>query len=546
MAKMISTLQKTTAFAGAILFALLSSAAFAQAPNASAEPPPAFTVADVHASPHSNDPWLRGGRLTGDKYLLRDATMVDLVAAAYGVDPMNVLSGPAWLEHDHFDIAAKAPRTTSPETVKLMLRALLVDRFKLVVHTDIKPEPAFVLSQAKGKPKLKQSADDKGGCQFQPPPPNAAPTQGFLETFSCHGTTMASFAEFLHDAASPYLKNPVADATGLKGAWDFDIHWSYQLPRGGDSDAISIFDAVDKQLGLKLEAKTAPLPVVIVDSVNEKPTPNPPGLDKAMPPPPPAEFDVAVIRPSAPDKRGLNIMINGSGEINVQGASLQDLITFAWDINTQMIADAPKWLNDDHWDILGKASTDAAASPGAPPMIDPDDLKVMLQSLLADRFKLKVHNEDRPTDAYTLVAANPKMKKADPLNRTGCKTGPGPDGKDPRIANPNLGRLVTCQNMTMAQFAEQLQSMASGWVKAPVLDATGIEGAYDFTLSFSTTSQVRASQRGNADGDTASDPSGAISLPDALVKEIGVRMEKQKRPVAALVIDHVEQKPTDN
>ena len=146
-----------------------------------------------------------------------------------------------------------------------------------------------------------------------------------MEMFSCHGTTMASFAEFTCDAASPYLKNPVADATGLKGAWDFDIHWSYQLPRNGaDSDAISIFDAVEKQLGLKLEAKTAPLPVVIVDSVNEVPTPNPPGLDKAMPPPPPAEFEVAVIRPSAPDTRGLNIMINGSGEINMKGASLED------------------------------------------------------------------------------------------------------------------------------------------------------------------------------------------------------------------------------
>jgi uncharacterized protein (TIGR03435 family) len=542
---MIQILTKR-AFAGVAWLALLSGAASGQ----SNPTPPAFEIADVHTSAHSNDPWMRGGRLSGDKYILRDATMVDLVAAAYGVDAKNVLGGPAWLEHDRFDIAAKAPRTTSPENVKLMLRTLLVDRFKLVVHTDIKPEPAFVLSQGKGKPKLKEATDpDKSGCQYQPPPPNTANAAPSYETFSCHGTTMEAFAQFLHEAASPYLKNPVVDSTGLKGAWDFDIHWSYQMPRGSD-DGISIFDAVDKQLGLKVEAKTAPLPVVIVDSVNEKPTPNPPGLDKAMPPPPPAEFDVAVIRPSAPDAKGLNIMINGSGQITVQGASLETLITFAWDINDQMIADAPKWLDDDHWDILGKASTDAATAPGGPPLLDPDDIKVMLRSLLADRFKLKVHNEDRPTDAYTLMAVNPKMKKADPANRTGCKTGPGPDGKDPRIANPNLGRLVTCQNMTMAQFAEQLQSMAAGWIKAPVLDATGIEGAWDFTLSFSTTGQMRASQRstGGSTGDVAgaSDPSGVISLPDALVKEIGVKLEKQKRPVTVLVIDHVEQKPTEN
>ena len=197
-----------------------------------------------------------------------------------------------------------------------------------------------------------------------------------------------------------------------------------------------------------------------------------------------------------------------------------------------MIADAPKWLDDDHWDILGKGLHRRRGRPRrAQRWSTPDDLKVMLRSLLADRFKLKVHNEDRPTDAYTLLAANPKMKKADPLNRTGCKTGPGPDGKDPRIANPNLGRLVTCRNMTMAQFAEQLQSMASGWIKAPVLDASGLEGAWDFTLSFSTTGQVRASQRSTGDGETASDPCGAISLPDALVKVIGFKLEKQKRPV---------------
>ena len=62
----------------------------------------------------------------------------------------------------------------------------------------------------------------------------------------------------------------------------------------------------------------------------------------------------------------------------------------------------------------------------------------MLQALLEDRFKLQVHMEDRAVWAYTLIAVNPKLRKADPLSRTRCKEGPGPDGKDPRTANPVL------------------------------------------------------------------------------------------------------------
>jgi uncharacterized protein (TIGR03435 family) len=161
--------------------------------------------------------------------------------------------------------------------------------------------------------------------------------------------------------------------------------------------------------------------------------------------------------------------------------------------------------------------------------------------------------EDRPADAYTMLAANPKLKKADPDNRTGCKEGPGPDGKDPRIANPILGRLLTCSNMTLTQFGEQLQMQASGYVHTPVLNATGLNDAYDFTLSFSTAGQLRTppppSAANNSDPNAASaaaDPTGGISLFDAMEKQMGVKMEKQKRPIPMLVIDHIEQKPTDN
>ncbi len=96
---------------------------------------------------------------------------------------------------------------------------------------------------------------------------------------------------------------PFIDSTGLKEAYDFDIKWTpAQLLAQAGRDGISIFDAVDKQLGLKFALETAPRPVLIVDSVNETPTPNPPDLAKRMPPLPPPQFDVAVIKPAKPDE----------------------------------------------------------------------------------------------------------------------------------------------------------------------------------------------------------------------------------------------------
>ena len=117
--------------------------------------------------------------------------------------------------------------------------------------------------------------------------------------------------------------------------------------------------------------------------------------------------------------------------------------------------------------------------------------------------------------------------------------------KDTRDAQPILGRMLNCQNMTMARFADMLQSLASGYIHAPVLDATNLPGAWDFTLSFSTIGQLRNGSSGPAPTE-ASDPNGAISLPDAISHQLGLKLEMTKRPVKVLVIDHVELKPTDN
>jgi uncharacterized protein (TIGR03435 family) len=177
---------------------------------------------------------------------------------------------------------------------------------------------------------------------------------------------------------------------------------------------------------------------------------------------------------------------------------------------------------------------------------DVDSLFAMVRALLAERFRLAVHYEDRPMPAFVMTAPKPKLKQADPASRSGCKEGlPTLVKVDPRGTNPVVGRLLTCTNISMSYLAENLRFLASGYVNSDVLDSTGLEGGWDFTLSFSKLAQFRGPVP--VPGTEATpDPNGAIPLPTAMEKQLGLKLELKKRPVPVLVIDHILQKPTDN
>jgi len=507
-------------------------------------PHPTFVIADVHSSEKMRFAYPDGGTLHGDRYALRNATMLDLITRAYGLDGDNVQGGPSWLERDRFDIFARAPANTGPGAVKLMLQSLLADRFHLVTHNDTKPMPAYILTVGSGNKMKPSDGSGSPGCHDLTPPDNSGEVTPIL--IACNDMSAESIAAMLRDYAGGYLDKPVADQTGLKGTWDFELKWTSkgQLAKAG-ADGISIFNAVDKQLGLKLELKTAPRPVMVVDSVLRQPTPNPPDLAKLMPPLPPPVFEVAVIKPSKPDEKESARIDNT--QVNAKAITLKDTIGYAWNFNQSdkdFIVNAPKWLDTDKFDILAKVSSEDVGNTGNHNglQVDDADLRHMVQVLLEERFRMKVHMEDRPVDAYTLVAVSPKLRKADPKERTRCVEGPGPDGKDPRIANPILGRLFTCTNMTMAEFAEELQNQAPGYLYNPVLDKTGLEGSYDLTLSFSGRGQ--AMPDANSKEDT--DPTGALSLFDAVSKQLGLKLAKEKRALPVLVIDSISETPTEN
>jgi uncharacterized protein (TIGR03435 family) len=158
-----------------------------------------------------------------------------------------------------------------------------------------------------------------------------------------------------------------------------------------------------------------------------------------------------------------------------------------------------------------------------------------------DRFKLAAHLEDRPIDGYVLAGAGRRLKKANPANRPSCKEGPGDDGKDPRLTNPLATRLLTCRNMTLAQFAEQLNGLFPG--SPPRTDATGISSRFDMTINFSPNGLVQAVPSEPGD---ASEPTGAISLIDALKGQLGLKVETRKVMAPVLIVDHVNATPTEN
>jgi uncharacterized protein (TIGR03435 family) len=532
------------------VLALLSAAVFGQ----SADPPKStFDVADVHVRPHSSNatPNMTGGVLRGGRYDLRNATMLNLIAIAYDMGGDTVVGGPNWLDRDRYDIIAKAPTSTSQATVKVMLQALLADRFKLALHKDTKPLPGFALTVGSGKPKMKEASGGTGTCESLP---NQGSGPTLLAGVGCHSITMEAFAHELRNMAGGYTNGaPIVDSTGLTGTWDFELRWSPRvlLAQAG-GDGVSFFNAVDQQLGLKLTPQQVPTAVLVVDSVNQKPTDNPSGVAQNIPAPPPAEFDVADIKLSPSDATP-NGRLQPGGRIDFQGITMKQMIQLAWDINDdELMAGGPKWLDSTKYSMVARSTT-AVTGSGNNMAIDIDDLRLMLQALLKQRFKLMTHMEDRPVSAYALLADKPKLQRADPANRTRFLNGPAPGAKDPRDTSPILNRFVTCQNMTMAQFAEDLPRIAGGYIKEPVVDATGLEGAWDFTLSFSGINviQGRAGRGGDAGGaasaaPSAADPTGGLSLFDAVSKQLGLKLELRKRPMPVLVIDSVQEKPSDN
>jgi uncharacterized protein (TIGR03435 family) len=462
----------------------------------------------------------------GDRYEIHEASLVDLIRTAYGVEAAAVTGGPSWLELDRFDVIAKAPANASAASAKLMLQALLADRFKLVAREDTRPMPAWILSKGPEKPKLKPAAGvDSSGCR-------AVDNNSRL---TCRNVTMDAFVAILRGGRMTTL--PVVNSTGIEETWDFDLNYTIGAGNTGVFENSGILDAVDKQFGLKLEIQNVPQRVIVVDSVNRTPTANSPDVEKLLSKP--VAFEVASIRLCT--TYDFEERFSASGQVSSGCKSLAWHISTAWNLYTQVqalpnlvlslvgeVPGGPKWLSSKYFNIVAKAPIGIGSLDTDP------NYRVMLRNLLVERFKMVTHFEDRVANVYTLIAPKPKFKRADPSSRGGCRATGNIRGF------PNI---VKCQNVTMEQFAEQLNHhvpvLATG---RRIFDATGLEGTWDLTFSYGVAAGLAAASEAGA----ASEPRKTVTLFQALEQQLGLKLEEAKRPVPFFVIDHIEEKPTDN
>lgn len=250
-------------------FVVLSTAALlAQSPRQGA---PAFEVVSVKVNT-SGDPSLRLDIQPGGRFVAANIPLKQFIRAAYTLQLHQIVDAPSWVDSERFDITAISDRDLSVSTpwtpggryavVQLMMQSLLADRFKMASHTEERQAQGYelVLQRTGGQSRLTPA---KGPCQA-----NCGMRPG-AGTLAARGIPIPTLAEFL----SQVTGRLVIDGTGLAGTFDLDLRWTPEAQLRPDSEAPSIFTALQEQLGLRLDARRAPLTVLVIDSI-DRPTPD--------------------------------------------------------------------------------------------------------------------------------------------------------------------------------------------------------------------------------------------------------------------------------
>jgi uncharacterized protein (TIGR03435 family) len=257
---------KPSMLTGISLIPSLAIGAFAQS-----TPPakPRFDVADIRANKSGiTQDSLRV--LPSGQFEARNLTMRQVLSFAYHVREQDITGGPGWLNDGRFDIVAKMPAETPEPTARLMLQNLLIDRMKLKTHMEQKVMSVYALVVGKGGQKFGPAA--RSG------PENCvrSPDTDEQTHLTCTNISMAVLADHLPGLAPRYIDGrPVVDLTGLNGTYDFKLDWTIRPVEAANVAAgPTIFDAVEKELGLKIEDRKQPMPIVVIDSLERTPSEN--------------------------------------------------------------------------------------------------------------------------------------------------------------------------------------------------------------------------------------------------------------------------------
>lgn len=223
----------------------------------------------------------------GGRYVAIGVTLRRLVGDAYDLD---VLGGPAWVDSDRFDVNARADGEPAPAQIRAMLRPLLAERFTLAVHTEAREMPVYTLAVARSDRRIGEKlrpSDPKCAAEarnYFPGTPGVPPPCGDFRlgarSMVSRGMTMEGLARLLRGMVG----RPVVNRTALDGAFDIELEWTSDLgltqaPPGSAGagelrpDGVSLFTALQEQLGLRLDPGRAPVDVLVIDSA-EPPSPD--------------------------------------------------------------------------------------------------------------------------------------------------------------------------------------------------------------------------------------------------------------------------------
>jgi uncharacterized protein (TIGR03435 family) len=232
----------------------------------------------------------------------------------------------------------------------------------------------------------------------------------------------------------------------------------------------------------------------------------------------PPSFDVAIVKVNKSGEPFAERSILPTGQVSLENNTMKNLVMEAWGLRSDQVLGGPAWLDADRFDVTSRTA------PGTPEA----SIHAMLQSLLKERFNLAAHDEQRVLPVYALVIGKGKPQLTPTVGspRTFCNGLPGAPGQMHRL----------CKNMTMAALANTwFYKMASFDFDLPILDFTGLAGAYDFKLDWTP------SRPGIM---PVLDPNGPTIF-DA-VRELGLNLERRKLPSRVIVVDHVDRTPAAN
>jgi uncharacterized protein (TIGR03435 family) len=554
--------------AARLLLASSASVLLAQQPVPQGNPPqPAPSeplVADVRVAPYrpSIDYTVTAGHRRVD---IRNATLVNLIDYAHGIEDddgredASIVGGPSWLDFDRFDVAAIVPAlqpaiadTGQPSfgmyapltngTVRPVVERILEERFHLKYHTEDRPLPGYVVTVAKDGAKLGEAnaPTEPGGCQAARDKDNPGRV-----TTTCTSETIGQFLTLIGGT----FRHPLLDRTGLTKAYDFTLRFTSEQMSTRQDTINAYIEEMNKQLGIVMTLGDVPQPALVVDHADRTPTANPPETAKLLPATPEFESEVASIRVADPAEPRAQMRPTGS-QITLSNFTLEELVVEAWQLPTgAMLGNVPPGLERVRYTILAKLP---AGVDGRTLVLHQDPLDSMLRKLLEDRFHIQAHWGEQTADGYVLLAGTPRMKKADPSARTYCKYGPAEGEKDVRRVDSPFNGMFHCQNVTMAQFADLLLAVGGrADLRNRVVDKTGLTDSYDFSLSFTTGSRLRLQEAAaltaaKQAGEATAGPVEGRAIDDAIRKELGVRLEKQPLPLPFLILDHIDQTPTEN